>query len=431
MINLAMTAGDDNTLILLTKITLRDSTVLKYSNKDITLSSNSWSGTIITGDSIQPINESLRGVIGGISQIGDFTFTISRYSGTYIDDFAPSTSKPILSGAKIEVGFVWSGATTEAEITWYFIGFIDSVTLTPFGLTLTCLQNLEIDEIGICVYKFQKNDDNGISYFPYAEDSLFGVPMPIIYGDYTTWTGQLSTYVLSPAFLVDRNLMKFAVSCHKLHTTSYYSGDYVIYSFVKSVGAYIQWTNTTITQANTNAGSYIDLQFDGSEDEPPTGTCIMQFVESGKTLVHSDASAVFDKDDTNYMVLEQDEALAALVGGTARAEDFGATNGLIDFYVSWNIIVDSGTRDIDISFKEPNGNEYTENIPDAGTGVSSQYEDTPSWEPEYLTQTEYRIVNNSADSLKVVNGWLEVQNIRWFGTKRIEFSFTVPSLVSG
>ena len=218
-LTLAMTAGNDNQLILLAKVGF-DSGVVKYASKSITLSSNLWSDGYISWDSFPAeISNNINVVSGGgFADMPVFNFAIDSSSGITKEVFFPavisSVTQEYIMGRPIELGFVWEGATAETEITWFYSGVIIDYGYYPNRIVLTCTDSFYLDNVMLPYYEIQKELDNGKSYFADAPYENYGLPIPILYGNFNIVSFEFRLFRLTPAICINQNQMAFAFASH-------------------------------------------------------------------------------------------------------------------------------------------------------------------------------------------------------------------------
>ena len=117
MLTLNMTAGNDNEVIWVFRVNL-DSSIVYLATTPITLDANDYLGTVIKKNTPQGSTKSVNVLQGGgVSSRESLTIAFDKFSSVNQENFYPYTSMPYLSSRLVEVGFVWSNATTEAEIT--------------------------------------------------------------------------------------------------------------------------------------------------------------------------------------------------------------------------------------------------------------------------------------------------------------------------
>lgn len=240
MLTLNDTPLNDNQARFVVKIESDTPIYLSNYLDGITLSSVLYDGAPLVKNSLQDNGKSIdisNG--GGIGNIQAFQLQIARYQtntalNDFFNDLFPATGKQYLIARPISIGFCWEGATTAGEITWFFYGYIDEYSYNADTITLLCLEYAELENIELPPYKLQRENDNGISYFPDAPEDNIGLSLPIIYGDFTLKSGEGTTKniisPLCPTLLVDETKIKGIVASHECNT----SAD--TYQYIDSLG---------------------------------------------------------------------------------------------------------------------------------------------------------------------------------------------------
>jgi len=333
MITINDTALNDNQLIFVLRITL-DSSTLRYATTGITLSSNTYSDSVLLRIDFSTLKSISKNINiyngGGVGSLSFMEFSLSNYSGKYIENFYPSTSQDYLTARKVEVGFLWVGATTEAEITWLNSYYVNGVSVETNKITCFCIELSDIETIDLPYYKVQKDFDNGVSYFTTAPKENYGKTIPILYGDFTTsLTEQVKfNFKYCPGLLI--NVTKFGgIFCsHKVHTTS--SGvvptfDYALYRYISSVDSYQIMYKADNSIINNEARHVVYLT---TSVVRPASTNALGFIPI-RLGVHTknsdilDLSNVTDQDYNTYLELNGGEQIALSTEGYASIEELG------------------------------------------------------------------------------------------------------------
>jgi len=186
-----MTAGDDNGIVWLVKIT-RGATSWRFATKDITLSSNLWDGKALgINDNRYSLNEIGKRINipggGTMGEISTVTFSFSRYTAntftnTFFNEFYPATAGLILVAMDVEVGLVWDSSTDEGDITWLYKYNIEEYSYSDNAINLICSEFSDFDFFDLPYYEIQTKVDNRMSYFVDAPDNSMGKSIPIVYG---------------------------------------------------------------------------------------------------------------------------------------------------------------------------------------------------------------------------------------------------------
>lgn len=242
MLILNDTALSDNQAIWVIRIDTDTPICLSTAVDKITLSGIDYDGKVILKDSLSDGGKTIDfSYGGGIGSVGSFEFSIARYNlnsltDGFFNEFYPTIESgpvvmPYLIARAVSVGIVWEGATTEAEITWLFYGYIDDYSYDSDKITLSCLEYAELENVELPYYKVQKDFDNGISYFPEAPEENIGKSIPIVYGDLSQ-SESLLPYVdkFLPVVRVGEN--KFVISSHKNYNSYVGSVDDRLFEYI-------------------------------------------------------------------------------------------------------------------------------------------------------------------------------------------------------
>ena len=219
MLSLNMTAGNENDVIWVFRINL-DASIIYLATTAITLDANDYLETVIKKNTPQSTSKSvniLQG--GGVSTRENLTIAFDKFSSINQEGFYPYTSMPYLSSRLVEVGFVWNTATTEAEITWYNTFYVDGYSYAFNQITLELIEFSEIESTTLPFYKVQKDYDDGISYTLTAES--YGDPIPLLYGDFTETSFEISTVRLATTVLMKKDTSAFKVCSHPWYQVCY------------------------------------------------------------------------------------------------------------------------------------------------------------------------------------------------------------------
>jgi hypothetical protein len=318
MITLNQTvSSNDNDVIWVFQI-LGDSQTFRLATTSITLSSNLYSGNVIWGgrDGIEPIRESIGvGSGGGMGQVSAFNLLITRHSDytgveNFFNSFYPATSGVRIISREVRIGFVWAGATTESQITWLQRYYVEDFSYSPTQITLYCVEYRELEMQDLPYYVVQKDLDNDISYFPKAPPESLGIPIPIVYGDFTGNTSASDLRVginwkRLPTILIDQREQTFVVSSHELHTSAYnniIAGEWALYKYLNGFDTYMLIYKTDETSGvNSISGHSINMA--GSLTYPVKGQLYVRLKVAGSINDVSDITNATDDDRTTSTAL--------------------------------------------------------------------------------------------------------------------------------
>lgn len=442
MITINDTALEDNQLIFILRITL-DSSTLRYATTGITLSGNLYSDTQLLRvefSTLQSISKNIdiyNG--GGVGSLSAFEFSLSNYSGKYIENFYPSTSQDYLSARKVEVGFLWVGATTEAEITWIGNYYVNGVSNEPNKITCFCIELSDIEIKELPYYEVQKEFNNGVSYFPKAPKESLGLSIPIVYGDFTTGA-QVPTYLtttmdiatLSPCIPVYNIKNMFVSASHQCHTTaSAIIGNItaVLYKYIPGLACYMAvynktisvdaYTNTIVghTQTLSNVRGSVSLK----------GFLRTKLVETADQSDVDESNAI-DIDITNYAEIDNTEQIGLRCPGTASISEVG----IISDAAAGNITIgyemtagDATQRGYNLKYRNialgtpADGTSSNSTFITSGTAYhnfgtsTTAKKDTEAWTIEELSGLDYILTNTTGTShiIRVHYAYLQISNI--------------------
>jgi len=439
MITINDTPLSDNLLIFVMRIYLDDGT-LRYATREITLSTNVYSADVLFRVDFTTLSSISKDIYiangGGVGSLSAMEFSLSNFSGKYIDEFYPSTSKPYLTSRKVDVGFLWSGATTEAEITWINSYYINSVTVEPNKITCLCIELSDFESKELPYYQIQQDFDNEISYFPYAPIENIGSIIPIIYGDFQpTYTQrQIFDVVYAPAICIDAAKLGFIFCSHEVQEPSYqtFNSKYVLLKYIRGVESYIECYNKDYDGVNVNSfRHYIELQDDISEI---LGSMYLKLGE--KALDHNagDVYNVIDNITTTYDLLEEngtgDAFLSLRVYGSASTFDVGYLS-TDEVYMIYSASSSDGTsRNVGMRIR----NEQLSSPGTVSSGTDTLADTTPQllqinfagittskkdgtlpWTIEEVCSLGYALRNNETTSgkdIRVYHGYIYLGKIR-------------------
>ena len=297
---------------------------------------------------------------GGLGRISAIETGFARYATAaeyngFFNEFYPATSGKRLVGREVHLGWVWAGATLESEITWFKKFYVENYSYDSSKIGLYCIETRELEMIELPPYEVQKDYNDGVSYFPNADESSFGEPIPIVYGSLFVGMSVVNqTWELAPGLLVDKEKVKFIFACHKVFDDSYgvVSGQYIVYRYVSSLKTYMQIYKASGTSSvNSYVNNTVSMQ--GTLGEL-LGNLIIQLVDVSQESTIADFGDAIDKSLATYSTIPSGgaEALALRPVGSASSGEIGtlSTNAAwisVAFLVSSN---NAGNRDIKISY---------------------------------------------------------------------------------
>jgi hypothetical protein len=441
MITLSMTAGNDNDAIWIIKITT-DNYTYKFATDSITLDSNLFDGAVIFKDSFSDVEKTVNMTGGGsLGQVGNFSFGISRYAGNslvdgFFNEFYPKTSGEYLSGRLVEVGIVWRGATTEAEITWLEQHIIYGYVYNPNVIFIDCIEIAEIEAVELPYYSVQKDLDNGVSYFEDAPKDNYGATIPIVYGSFNIREREKKEFALSPCLLVDKVLSKFIVSSHPFKTTSLSlvtTDEYSVLLYVSELDNYLTLYKTgagdttasnaiihTVTMQNALSiiygailipfeavSSYSDIQDLGNvlDYDPDTYTEIDAGEIAAFRINEGDIS-------TNFGALGVDNVEAVIgIGFRVSSNDANDRDYIVNYR---NLTLDTPASGAGVTFSHTTGTTPAIKAWDFSTDTTGKKDTVLPWELSELLNLEFFISNEEAtpgDLIRIHQGYILLARI--------------------
>lgn len=315
MKTLSMAPSNDNEAIWIIKI-FDGTNTYRLATKSITLSSNIYDGDALSrinnpnslnmfGRKIDLAND---GVLGENINLS-FSFK-NNSSNSLIDDFQndfyPATSGKIIIMQSVNIGVVWEGATTEAEITWIEELGVNSFSNNQDDVFINAMDLSDKGLFPLPYYKIQKDYDNKISYYPNCAEDNIEAPIPIVYGDFTIQNRAKRIFNLSPCILVDPSNDKFIIASHEFDTTSLSlveADEYSLFSYLDGFKTYIRLSRDSGTASVNSVIHSITMQ---DTNGVVYGDIIIPFGACGTTSTEAVAN-IIDQDDTTYLQFDDGE----------------------------------------------------------------------------------------------------------------------------
>lgn len=440
MLTLNDSALNDNQIIWVIKIDTDTPIYLSTAKDGITLDANFYDGKVLFKDSLSDGGKAIDiSYGGGIGSVGSFDFSIARYNlnsltNGFFNEFYPTIEAgpvvmPYLIARVVSVGFLWEGATTEAEITWFFYGYIDDYSYDSDKITLSCLEYAELENIELPYYKVQKDFDDKVSYFPKAKENSFGSPIPILYGDFTAVDQEYNIYTLAPTILVDINTYTFLLSSHWLQT----SAD-ALYKYLDGADTYMK----LFSAQEVSTDSYNGLKYTLMNTPVQVyGKVYLHFGGIGSYSDEIDVVNTRDDDDSSYNTLTRvsaggDKRMSLILESDLSTSELGilsSTTADIGFYATIGS-ADALTIGYRLFYRLVNSSQppaqtagttvvkITDNVDFGdyiGTVNQQKYNTNLPWTIEELQGMQYVIQNESANDvtyiIRVYNAYLYLNNI--------------------
>lgn len=442
-ITLNQTAGNDNAVIWIVKITINPSTIFYFSDADdkITLSGTDFDGKVTFKDSLQYLDQSIDIAYGGtLGSPGNTSIAIARYNaytGTsdFFNDFYPATSQNYITGRQVEIGICWTGATATSEITWLYDFYVDSYSYDWNAITLNLYERAILESVECPYFEVQDQYDNGISYFPdVIEKDALGQVLPLVYGDYshTAYSELPPTSIYTgeclgtPCLIVNPDTALTIISYHEISAFNnlerWIDGLEVPMKISRASGS---------TTTNDKSGARVELM--------DSGTAIIE----GQMLIplrmkspdsDYEVTEVCNDDVTDYKEMDGDSSdiLALRILGEASTNKIGyfsktAGDCAVYFALTSN---DANNRTYDIIMRSnlvsPADEQNTTGTHSTGTtkayhnhnfgaDTTGQTENRNShWTIEDLLKIEFIIENtdpDAADKIRVYQAYIVLDNI--------------------
>jgi len=433
MLTMNMTPEEDRELVLIVRINL-DTEYMYFSDTvdQITLSGTAFDGKIISKDSISEATKDVDVTSGGtMGQVGNWKLSLARYTtytgpittfNDFFNDFAPATSKPLLTSKTVDVGVVWGGAVDLAEITWLYQFYIETYDWTTSQLNLGCIEYDELVATQLPYYVIQDEIDNGISYFTNAPEESYGQTIPIIYGEFYTENLEYSDYLVSPTIRTHKTDNNFIMSSH----ICFLVDSTYLFKYLDGAKTLMRLNGATYSATNARRGYIISLSTNGSVIY---GDLFLQFGASiNGGLFTGITDECMDKDSTTYSVVTAGTRIGLKLISTLNDSDLG----MIPF--TWDKVVFrprfrsvSGTVTGNMQWYNPyiNNNDVnklsetavgnfaafsittTETLEAFGFGIDFA---SQRWSIEDL-QNIYCCLTNMDGNLRLINAHLEITDI--------------------
>jgi len=442
MLTMNQTPGTDNKAILVLKIELEDRALYFSDTLDkITLSGIDFDGKVLYKGSLSDLTEYVDiSEGGGIGTVGHFSFSIARYNtytGTsnFINDFFPATGQPLLTSKTVDVGIVWTGATSLEDITWLKRYGIEDHSWSDTQLNLSCIEFDELAATMLPYYRIQDQVPNDVSYNTDLTDETRGKTIPIIYGDFTELNLEYGEANLSPAVRAGKGF-SFIVASHLCKETTSTNR---LYEHLSEVNAYLSIYGADVSIVNkwnlhrVDMNTHRDINLYGELIlKPSFATSEYGF------LSPSDAANCMDGSDTSFMTLQAGQQVGLVLPANIPSNLFGDTDGTVNscsFNVRWSS-AGSSTQNIHLSFwhveKENFSgvwqNDSTNNVikdtqfvfGDGTQVVHKRDTSAANWNIDELQKLYYSIKNTGTGPIRIYNCYVK------FNQLKIYEIFTVP-----
>ena len=219
MLTMNQTPLDDNKVIWFIKITL-DSEELYLTDKinGLTLSNsydgNSTAQSINSNEIYESCNFSAGAVLPSVPSLA---LEIPRdNNNSFFEDFQnaiyPNTTDYLISRI-IEIGIGWEGIIDETEITWLYEFYIQDINISYDKMTFNLL-GFDDFNVQIPRHIVQKENNNANFYFPNVDSQNVGLPLPLLYGDFSTYAFRFNLANLAYTVCTNKNLFEYYYASH-------------------------------------------------------------------------------------------------------------------------------------------------------------------------------------------------------------------------
>ena len=445
MITYSQTAGNDNAIIWIIELELStgnayfcsgfniDSVTLSTGFESRVYENKLQKGSLTVYEKSLPYDSA-----GGIGSRGGFAFVIAAFGGYDHNDFYPASGGANILMQPCRIGWIWSGATLTSEITWLVEGEIENFEIRTDGVHIEAVESNALEYLAIPPYKVQKDYDDNFTYYTDAPDEVYGLPIPIVYGNFTSLDPGRGKYRLAPALLVSRERLRFLSTCHKADYT-YDDADtkYTVFKYLDGSGSYIEMVPGIGSGGNEFNGHYVNLVPAGARTGAwVLGNVVLWKFAAGAFTDVTDVKVLQEKNYNTDLTLNDGESL-----GIAFSTDFDKSFGIpninlsdIELVILWRTTVDGETRSIEIKFYnyvKSGGSGYTGAIGsatqnDANSYIYTYYQignvtdgksDTNlPWQWDELLGLQWVITNNSGSvadtgNIYIKNIYLKINNV--------------------
>lgn len=434
---------NDNQAIWFVKITDGTNTY-RLATETIELD-NTWDGNALNTTqsrfSLNEVGKRINLVEGGtIGQAASVTFGFKRNASNslladFFNEFYPATSGKVLSTQKVEIGIGWQGMTLDSEITWIQTYSVIDYVYDQSSIYLTCIEVLKLDAITLPYYEVQKEVDNGISYHLYAPEENYGIPLPIVYGDFTLYNDDYSLFkpVLFPIVCVDNRYQKYVCATHKFYDEDFSTGGgtaSLAYQYVSGLKTYMTLICENGSATNSHPLAYV-THFDSlvSTDNLIYGTINIRPTIAGTKNEVADFTNLVDDDGTNTATSDSTGGVRQYIAAKIDGKDspgllsraagsiqigYVASAGTVDKDVIvgyWNNEYNSGAGGFDGTVHITYVSGDTQVFYDMTNAFAARDITDEPWRWEELCNLEYYVGAEVVDTMTFKWLWLRITNI--------------------
>ena len=326
MLTMAMTPGSESSIIWIIRIDM-DGSYMYFSTEydKLTLDGIDFDGKVIDypGDMEEGVvGNAVDG--GNIGIVSNFTFSIKRYTdysgaSSFINDFYPATSKPLLTAKTVDVGITWRGATTLSQITWLKQYYIQDPKFLRNKIECFCVEFDELAGKLIPYYTVQKDKDDGVSYWSNMPQQNSNMVIPIIYGDFSAYDEDYCDFQLAPTVQLNSN-NKYKICSHIVNTLNSKT-----YKWIDGAQSFLSISTSGGSYNNLRSGANVDFnipiynRFNASLKFHPQG------IDAGAT---ADIINCLDTDSTNYTAIAYNNSITLRTNASLSEDTIGTNDSL-------------------------------------------------------------------------------------------------------
>lgn len=356
----------------------------------------------------------------------------------FINAFKPSTSGVDIIGRYIDVGIVWSTATTESQISWLNRFYIEDMSVDYDEITFSLIDPRELDFVMLPPFTIQKDSDDGISYYPDAPNDAVGKVIPIVYGKFSTnydtnELGYGSFEERSPCIVVNSTTAKAIISCHVCEEIRISTVPY-LWRYISGVDCYLRMTNSVAgSNAYENSAYHSSISIMNDTDAI-IGRLVIPLRQVGQGSEVTDFPETINGNPSEYYSLAENTVIGLGIEGSVSTEEIGYlgyTAG--DSRVWFRVESYNGSTSIGYELRDY---DYSTNPATAGGGgatsgsvtsvtyinrIIGNWDGSPT-EASALNRFEIQLKNTEVTAgreLKIYYGWIEMNNINVLGFKSV------------
>lgn len=369
MITLNQTPNADNKVIWFFKCTFNDGTnlLLTDNTNGITLTKFYDGNSLVQESNIVDGNYDI--INGGtIGSIGSIRISITRNAPpdvlkNFFNSFYPNNNKYMIN-VQWDVGIGWDGITNDNQITWLYEFYVAEIDYDYNSMSLT-LYTKDFYNIELPRYEVQNKNDKLNYYFEDVEDSVIGLPLPLLYGDFTITSFEYKKVRLAYTICTNRTLGTYLYATHKCQKTIYnnYANNltnytnlagsltkYALFKYISSAQTYLEiflnynsddYSGNIIN--NTNALSCFNLLYYIKDHKIFGNIALSDFITYAKSDIQIPNK--FNKLNGNIATIERYKTLAVKLNVELGDSDTGLLS------------IEPSNLKLTVDYQSYNGNE--------------------------------------------------------------------------